>query len=383
MDNVWISNGSSNTIRFAGLSHGNYQLEVKAINAYGTQSDILKIPFTIKTPFWFAIWFYVLISALLIISVVVYIKKREKTLRKQKEVLESVVEERTKEAVNEKNIANNIRSKVEEQKLILEQKQQEITDSINYAKRIQEAILPSKESLRMHVPNSFVIYIPKDIVAGDFYWMHPFTENEKSTKVLFAVADCTGHGVPGAMVSVVCNNALNRSVREFNIEKPGNLLDKTREIVVEQFEKGHHLLVNTTTIKDGMDISLCLFDKTTKIMEWSGANNPLWIVRNNELIETKGDRQPVGKHDPITPFTTHSIQLQTGDVIYIFSDGYADQFGGEKGKKFKTSSLRKLILDIHHKAIREQKNELEETFQKWKGTYEQLDDVCFIGAIID
>jgi serine phosphatase RsbU (regulator of sigma subunit) len=183
------------------------------------------------------------------------------------------------------------------------------------------------------------------------------------------------------MVSVVCNNALNRTVREFGIQDPGKLLDKTRELVIEQFE-----IVQVTeadshgaVIKDGMDISVCHLNKKKNEVLWSGANNPIWIIRNGELLETKGDKQPVGKFEPSSPFTTHQIPLQSEDVVYIFTDGYADQFGGEKGKKFKSSSLKTLLIEIHKESMDEQLRLLNTNFDTWKGNFEQLDDVCIIG----
>jgi tetratricopeptide (TPR) repeat protein len=204
---------------------------------------------------------------------------------------------------------------IEAQKQLVEEKNKEITDSIRYAKRIQNAILPPDKVVKQYLKESFILYMPKDIVAGDFYWL----ENKNNT-VLFAAADCTGHGVPGAMVSVICNNGLNRSVREHGFTEPGKILDKTREIVVAEFEKSEE------DVKDGMDISLCALNGNH--LQWAGANNPLWIIRNGELIEYAPNKQPIGKVDNPAPFTTHHIELQQGDRLYIFSDGYADQFGG-------------------------------------------------------
>jgi serine phosphatase RsbU (regulator of sigma subunit) len=256
---------------------------------------------------------------------------------------------------------------IEAQKSILETKNQEITDSITYAKRIQSAILPSINEIKTCLPNSFVFYKPKDIVAGDFYWLE-----QKQNCTLLAVADCTGHGVPGAMVSVVCNNALNRSVREFEITDPGEILNKTREIVINEFEKSEE------DVKDGMDIALCTIKGN--VLQYAGAHNPLWIIRNNELIEIKADKQPIGKFDNQTPFSTHQFKLQKNDILYIFTDGFADQFGGEKGKKFKTKSFKELLLSLNSKPINEQKELIESTFNQWKGDIEQLDDVCVIGV---
>lgn len=259
---------------------------------------------------------------------------------------------------------------IEQQKQIVEDKQKEIIDSINYAKRLQNTVLPTKKNWQKYLPDSFILYKPKDIVAGDFYWLET-----KDNNILFAVADCTGHGVPGAMVSVVCSNSLNRVVNEFNIADPGKILDKTKELVVEHFTRG------SDDVKDGMDISLCsLSYKTDKILiKWAGANNPLWIVRNNKIIEYKPNKQHVGKTDNNFPFTTHTIELQKNDFIYIFSDGFQDQFGGEKGKKFKTSKMKELFLSIQNKTMEEQKKIIAFTYYNWKDNLEQVDDICMIG----
>ena len=259
--------------------------------------------------------------------------------------------------------------KVNLQKLKLEIKNKEITDSINYARRIQQAILPPESKINNHLKNNFILYLPKDIVAGDFYWLEA-----KEDRVLFAAADCTGHGVPGAMVSVVCNNALNRSVREYDLTDPGKILDKTREIVIQEFEKSDE------EVRDGMDIAICslIGDK----LEYAGAHNPLWIVRNGVLLETKANKQPIGKFDNLLPYTTHSFVLEKGDTVYIFSDGYPDQFGGEKGKKYKSGNFKKFLLSIQEDSMEKQLTLLIEEFEKWRGSMEQIDDVCVIGLRI-
>ncbi|RLD38412.1 MAG: hypothetical protein DRI74_03915 [Bacteroidetes bacterium] len=251
----------------------------------------------------------------------------------------------------------------------LAEKNKEILDSINYAKRIQTAILPPDKLIKRYLPESFVLYKPKDIVAGDFYWLE-----QKHNKILFAAADCTGHGVPGAMVSVVCNNGLNRSVREYNLSDPGQILDKTRELVIQEFEKSEG------EVKDGMDIALCSLSNNK--LHYAGAYNPLWIIRNNEIIETKANKQPIGKYDPLLPFTTHTADLIEGDTIYIFSDGYADQFGGPKGKKLKAKAFKEILISIQDKSMKEQHQLINEAFEKWRGKEDQIDDVVVIGVRI-
>ncbi len=258
---------------------------------------------------------------------------------------------------------------VEVQKSVVENKNQEITDSIEYAKRLQEAILPSEESINQGLSENFVLYIPKDIVAGDFYWM----ENLDDGNVLIAAADCTGHGVPGAMVSVVCHNALNRSVREFGLRDPGLILDKTTDLVIETFEKSGH------EVKDGMDICLCMIDKTNNRLKYSGANNSLYHIANTEFREIKPTKQPVGKHEDRKKFETVDIPVKTGEVVYLFTDGYADQFGGPKGKKLKYSKFKELLVNNHLSKMKEQQKLLRQYFDQWRGELEQLDDVCVIG----
>ncbi len=255
----------------------------------------------------------------------------------------------------------------------LEEKNKEILDSIAYAKRIQTAILPPTKVVKSYLTDSFILYKPKDIVAGDFYWLE-----HQDDIVLFAAADCTGHGVPGAMVSVVCHNALNRSVREHGLTDPGKILNKTREIVVAEFEKSDE------EVKDGMDIALCALQGHT--LHYAGAHNPLWIIKPErkshaaELVEIKANKQPIGKFDALLPYTTHTIELEPGDTIYIFSDGYVDQFGGEKGKKFKAKAFRELLLSIQHEPMERQHKLINATFENWKGDFEQVDDVCVMGV---
>lgn len=251
----------------------------------------------------------------------------------------------------------------------VDEKNKEISDSINYAKRIQEAIMPSHSALLNGLKNGFVIFKPKDVVSGDFYWMETL-----ESKVLFAAADCTGHGVPGAMVSVVCANALSKSLLEEGINEPGKLLDRTRELVIQSLAKSGE------EMKDGMDISLCSLDTNKKTLQWSGANNPLWHIRDGVLTEYKPNKQPIGFYAGAVPFTTHSINLQTNDTIYVFTDGYQDQFGGEKGKKFKASTLKELLVSIQPLNMDQQKEKILHVFEHWKGGLGQVDDICMIGV---
>jgi serine phosphatase RsbU (regulator of sigma subunit) len=264
----------------------------------------------------------------------------------------------------------------------------DVKDSINYAKQLQDAILPPLEEINKHLPNNFIFYKPKNIVSGDFYWFE-----KRNDYTYIAAADCTGHGVPGALVSVVCSNALNRSIKEFGMIEPAQILNKTREVVIETLSQ------NNKEVKDGKDIALCAF-KDNKVM-YAGANNPLWIVRDTSLLseeqkestssfikngksllEFKANKQPVGLHERMDDFTQQEIDLHPGDSLYLFSDGFADQFGGEKGKKFKYKPFKEFLIGMQNLSMKEQEHHISNTFDNWKGDLEQVDDVCVIGVKI-
>lgn len=274
------------------------------------------------------------------------------------------------------NLENKVLQRTEEiqyQKEMVEEKNREIVDSINYAQRLQNAILPPRGKIKKYLRDSFVLFKPKDIVSGDFYWLEVLDDG----KVLFAVVDCTGHGVPGAMVSVVGANSLNRCVKEFGLRKPSDILDKLTDLVVETFA-----VDGAENVRDGMDISLVSLDTETLELEYAGAHNALWIVRADsmELEETKATKQPVGYYEHRVPFVNHQLQLRKGDCIYLSSDGFADQFGGPKGKKLKSSTFKTMMVGIHERSMERQLEILDEEFEKWKGNLEQIDDVCVFGV---
>lgn len=251
----------------------------------------------------------------------------------------------------------------------------DIKDSINYAKKIQEAILPPEKFIKENLPNSFVYYAPKDIVSGDFYWVEK-TEN----KILFGAVDCTGHGVPGAFMSIVGHNLLEKAVNEFKLTQPSLILNSLSRGIVKTL----HQSENETGLKDGMDIALCAINFNTNKLEYAGAYNPLYIIRNGKLIQISSDKKAIGNHsnDQIEEYTHHEFDLLKGDTIYVFTDGYADQFGGAKGKKFKYKSLQQLLISIQDKDMNEQKLILEDTFTNWKGILEQVDDILIMGVRI-
>lgn len=279
---------------------------------------------------------------------------------------------------------------INRQKNIVEQHNAKITDSINYAKRLQDATLPSKTKLDKIFSNYFVFFKPKDIVAGDFYFAD--VVKEKNNKLIYYVAaDCTGHGVPGAMVSIVGANGLKRCIQEFKLRKPGEILNKLSELVAENFAQSEE------KIRDGMDLAICCLEeedgKPTKL-HYAGANNPLWVINpSREKIpetgnsfkegggfEIKADKQAIGYTENIKPFTTHTFEVEKGDTVYTFSDGYPDQFGGEKGKKLKSANFRKMLFEIQDKSMDEQLTIIDKRFEEWKRGREQVDDVCVIGV---
>lgn len=261
------------------------------------------------------------------------------------------------------------------QKEIIEAKNKDITDSIIYTRRIQDAVLAAPGSFETHFPTSFIYYQPKDIVSGDFYWFA-----KKQEKIIVACADCTGHGVPGAFMAMLGSTLLNEIVSEKGVTQPSEILNLLRNGIISSLKQGN----TASDTKDGMDIALISYDKNTSILEYAGAKNPLYIIRNNELIEVKADRFPVGVYskEELQPFTNHAQKIQTNDCLYIFTDGFADQFGGEDGKKFKYSQLRQLLLKIHLIEMTDQKTALMNTLENWKGSLEQVDDVLMIGIRI-
>jgi serine phosphatase RsbU (regulator of sigma subunit)/tetratricopeptide (TPR) repeat protein len=278
------------------------------------------------------------------------------------------IKRRANEAIQQQKL------QVEHQKEIIEEKNKEIVDSINYAQRIQNALFPPEKKVNEVFGESFVLFMPKDIVSGDFYWM----ETAKDGSSLLAAVDCTGHGVPGALVSVVGNNALNRTVREFGLSDPGKILNKLNELVEETFAQSDN------DVKDGMDLSLLSITEREgkKELKWAGANNNLWMIRNKVLMEIKANRQSIGKSDDRVEFETHKLALEPNDIIYIFTDGFADQFGGPKGKKYKYKGLQELLLSLHQLDTQTQKVKLHAAFEEWRGHLEQVDDVLVIGVKI-
>ncbi len=265
-----------------------------------------------------------------------------------------------------------LKNQFQAQNEIIKEKNKSITDSINYALKIQSAILPSLSKFSDLLKENFVFYKPKDIVAGDFYFLEKFNGD-----IYVAVADCTGHGVPGAMVSVICSNALGYVIHDSKITSPGKILDEVTEIVTKKFES------SPDGIKDGMDICLCKINLKERKLEYAGANNALYFIRESskEIECIPPNKQPIGQFDYRVPFVTHELNLEKNDIIYLFTDGFADQFGGENGKKLKSKLFKDLLwkLQENGKDLHNQGYFLDNFFEDWKGNNEQVDDVCVIG----
>jgi ligand-binding sensor domain-containing protein/serine phosphatase RsbU (regulator of sigma subunit) len=360
-DENWRAPGKQNFETFSNLHAGHYKFQVMACNSSGAcTKEPLTFNFVITPPFWKTWWFYVSVTIIGLIIMFSYIKIRERQLITEKKILEEKVRERTAEVV-EKNIE-------------LDEKNKDITASIRYAKRIQDAILPPDEYVKKYLPKTFILFKPKDIVSGDFYWLQ-----DKKDQILFAAVDCTGHGVPGAFMSIVGHNAIDQIVKDQGLTKPSDILDALNKSVSDTLRQSNS---EDNAVKDGMDLALCSFDRRTNVMEYAGAFNPFWMVRNGEFMEIKADKFPIGnlKKGENKKFTNHSIPLQKGDTIYVFSDGFADQFGGPSGKKFKYSSFRTLLLENQHLSMEEQGQLLNKTIEGWKGDLEQVDDILVIGT---
>lgn len=253
----------------------------------------------------------------------------------------------------------------------IKKKNQTITDSIYYARRIQNALLPLNEDLDRLLPSYFIINKPKDIVSGDYYWLA-----QKNNMVVIAVADCTGHGVPGAFMSILGVAFLNEIVNKADTIRTDEILNQLRSQVI----KSLHQTEKDYEAKDGMEIALCMIDFETKKLQYSGAFRPLYLIRDNELNESKGDNLPIGIYDNTeSSFSQKELIFKENDTIYMFSDGYLDQLGGPKRKTFRSKYFKELLIDIHHKPMQEQKILLEKKYDEWKGDIEQIDDILVMG----
>jgi len=362
-DEDWSPLTTDNKASYTNLSNGDFTFRVKAIGISGKWSEVLEYNFTIRPPWYKTIWAYGLyvIAFLAVVGGFNNIRTRQLKVRQQE--LEKTVEERTAEVV--------------EQKELIEEKQKEILDSINYAKRIQSAMLASDHLFSQNLKNYFVFFEPKDIVSGDFYWASPIPDG----KFVLVSADSTGHGVPGAMMSMLNISCLNEAINERKLLSPAAILDHARQRIISSLAQDG----SDEGGKDGMDCSVVVFDFKNGSLTFAAANNPVWIVRAGangaELIELKPDRMPVGKHaKDNVPFTETTVEIKSGDMIYTLTDGMPDQFGGERQKKFTYKRLKDILIEIHYNTSKEQKDYLSKTFYAWRGGLEQVDDVLIIGV---
>ena len=358
ISNNWNDLGNSNVAFFSNLAPGEYNLSIQGSNndgVFNSKSKSLKI--IVSPPFWKTYYAYFLYILIIVLLIYMFFKIRTKKL---------------KEDNNRLIEKQNASIELAKQKEALAVKNKSITDSINYAKRIQEAMMPTEYLFQKLLSKSFILYKPKDIVSGDFYWI-----TEKRDKVFIAAVDCTGHGVPGAFMSIIGFDLLRTITKERDIEDPAQILNQLNEGVSGTFSKSDA----NDTVRDGMDIALCVINKNNNTLEYAGAMNPVYIIRNNKIIVIKGNRFSVGVIDEENKkqFESHIMPLKKGDRIYIFSDGFPDQFGGPFGKKYKYKQFKNLLLKIHKEPINTQKDLLNKEIIDWQGDLEQVDDILVIG----
>ena len=360
LDEDWTPLTEKTEATYPNIPPGEYTFKVKAINSDGTWSKTeLTYKVTIFPPFWQTWWFRITVLVFIIIIIVLLFRWRTAQLAKEKKILEEKVQERTIELSH----ANGQLS------VALD----DIKDSIHYAKRIQDSILPDNDQFFKVMENSFVLFKPKDIVSGDFYWV-----SNKNDLTIYATCDCTGHGVPGGFMTMLGSSFLNEIVNEKGITNPSDVLNLLREKIIASLKQSGAEGEN----KDGMDMVLCVLDKKTKSLYYAAANNGFYILRNGQITEYKPDKQPIGFYSEHKPFSGYKIDLMPGDLIYTYTDGYADQFGGPKGKKFKYKQLEEILLSIYHLPMDEQRNILNDKIEEWMHDYEQVDDICLLGVKI-
>ena len=366
LEKDWQPETSKTEAVYSNIPPGNYEFLVMASNGEGVwNKSPASFKFLIRPPLWQTWWFYSLIGLIIVIFIFSYIK----------------IKSANNKILKQNKIIATKNDDLKQAYRVIADKNKSITDSITYAKRIQESFLSSENTLNKTLKNYFILYKPRDIVSGDFYWAFDLPD-----RVIIACADSTGHGIPGAFMSLIGISVLNEISHSKNIIEPALILDELRRIIIcalnpEQLDSGG---------KDGMDIALISVFKNPGAedvkIHFSGANNAMYIIssQNNitELKEFKSDKQPVGFYSNMKPFTQQEITAKKGDIIYMGTDGFADQFGGEKGKKFMSKQLKKKLTTIHHLPLTEQDKILESEFQAWKGELEQVDDVTVMGIRI-
>ena len=391
-DTSWTDAGNRRFTIYTNLSPGEYVFRVRGCNNNGEwNNEGIALKIKISPPFWQTRWFYLLIALLAVLAMVHYNQRKVRRLRLQHKILQKMVNEKTSELLRQKNIVEEKgleilaqkreiekqKQEVEEQRdyvtqqrdMIIEQNQ-ELTDSIQYAKKIQTAMLNKEEDFASISSDYFFLFKPREIVSGDFYLFV-----QKGYLSYIAVADCTGHGIPGAFMSVLGISSLNEIIYQRAETNAARVLEKMRTKIIRSL----HQTGQIYEAKDGMDIAFCIIDHQSNKLSFSGANHPLYIVRNNELIITKGDPIPIGIYFKDLPFTNYTIDLEVNDSLYMFTDGYIDQFGGDEGRKFMQKTFKDLLLSINHLQMDQQKKALDRAFYQWKGKYSQIDDILILG----
>ncbi|MES2591012.1 MAG: two-component regulator propeller domain-containing protein [Bacteroidota bacterium] len=365
-DKDWSYGSNKTSATFGNIYEGTYIFKLKACSPYGKWSEPISYSFKVLPPWWRTWWMYTTYGISLLSLIALFVKWRERNLKKEKVLLEQKVVLRTKQ-LDERNKV------VEEQKKVVEEKHKEITDSINYAERIQRSLLASKELLDGNLKEYFVFFKPKDIVSGDFYWAAQLHNDQFA----LVTADSTGHGVPGAIMSILNISCLEKAVDGQQLTDPAEILGYTRKKIIETLKKDGSPLGG----KDGMDCSLVCFDFKNSKLTCAAANNPVWIVRDKQMIVFAPDKMPVGKHEnDVNPFTQQTIEIKKGDLVYTLTDGMPDQFGGPNEKKFMSKQLKELLISISDLPMQKQKEKLNNTLNNWKGNLEQVDDICIIGV---
>lgn len=359
-DENWSEPTTNSDVPFNRLVPGQYTFEVRTVNSEGLpNSEVKSVQFSIDKPFYWKWWFYLLVASVLFVVVRYIVIRRERFLKRNQEYLTNELDERTKEVV--------------EQKEILERTNQDITDSIEYAKKIQTAILPPPNSLNEYFSSSFVFYKPRDIVSGDFYWVR-----EMGEYVILACADCTGHGVPGAFMSLIGSSLLREISSKKEIQKPSHAIQRMDDEINKLLNRKD----SRFGVSDGMDMTVVEYNKATNFMRISSAKRPFVLIKDGEQQTFSGDRFSVGgfQDDVVKEFTDHEFQLKKGDRFYLYSDGYVDQFGGDRGKKLKHKGFLETIAELQSTQLSEQRNLMKKKFTSWINGYEQIDDVIVIGV---
>jgi len=366
-ENTWSPWEKKTEATYTNLREGKYIFHVKARNIYGDESREATYSFEIRPPWYRTILAYIVYLILFVLMVWGIVKWNTRRLIAEKERLEEIVRQRTAEVVAQKE-------EIEQQKEKIAAQNEEITSSIQYASRIQSALLTPSDQVNRIFPDNFILYLPRDIVSGDFYYI---TQVE-SYKVC-VVADCTGHGVPGGFMSMLGISFLTQIIGSKQVLQANEILNELRHLVISAL----HQTGEIGGSKDGMDIALYILDEKNQTLQFAGANNPLILIRDNELTHIKGDKMPIGIHlRGELSFTNNVMEVRKGDVIYTFSDGYVDQFGSDDGRKFMIKHFKELLLEIHHKPMSEQHDILDKTLKDWHGNTPRIDDVVVMGIRI-